>query len=126
MKVLVVEDVEAMRVQIKSLLRTFGLPKVTLCDSFRKAAVALDEAEFNLILCDWHLEGVNNGMDLLHHVRSVDKLKPIGFIMVTAEGTREMVIEAVKAGVDDYLLKPLTTAQIQDKVYGVLLRKKVL
>jgi DNA-binding response OmpR family regulator len=46
--------------------------------------------------------------------------------MVTAESTKERVIEAIKTGVDDYLVKPLTLAQIQNKVYGVLLRKKIL
>ena len=46
--------------------------------------------------------------------------------MVTAENTREKVIEALKAGVDDYLVKPLTAAQLQSKVLAVLTKRKVI
>jgi two-component system chemotaxis response regulator CheY len=67
-----------------------------------------------------------DGLEFLKHVRSQEQTKNIAFIMVTAEGTKEKVVEAIKTGVDDYLMKPLTLEQIETKVHKVLIRKQVL
>jgi DNA-binding response OmpR family regulator len=45
--------------------------------------------------------------------------------MVTAESTRELVLEAIQQGVDDYIVKPLTLAHMS-KIYGALLKRKVI
>jgi two-component system chemotaxis response regulator CheY len=123
--VLVVDDVNSMRVQIKELLKQFGFRNIRLEENIEKAKLAIEMEKFHLILCDWHL-GSGTGLDFLMYVRAHPDYGQTAFIMVTAEGTKEMVVAAVKAGVDDYLLKPLTMAQIQNKVYGTLLKKKVL
>jgi two-component system chemotaxis response regulator CheY len=67
-----------------------------------------------------------NGMDFLHYVRGHPVHKGIAFVLVTAENTKEQVIGAITAGVDDYIMKPFTAVQLQNKVYGVLQRKKVI
>jgi two-component system chemotaxis response regulator CheY len=123
--ILVVDDVNTMRVQIKDLLNSFGFRKVVLAGNGEEAKAALDAQPIHLILCDWHMTPVD-GMEFLKHVRTHATHKGIAFIMVTAESTKERVVEAIKSGVDDYLVKPLTPVQIQNKVYGVLLRKQVL
>jgi two-component system chemotaxis response regulator CheY len=123
--ILVVDDVNTMRVQIKELLVSFGFRNVTLAGNGEEAKSILAANPIHLILADWYMTPTD-GIELLKHVRSTDKLKAIPFVMVTAEGTKEKVVEAIKSGVDDYLVKPLTPVQIQNKVYGVLLRKQVL
>lgn len=123
--ILVVDDVNTMRVQIKDLLKSFGFQKITLAEGGEAAKRALDQESIQLVLCDWHM-APTDGMELLKHVRANGKVKDVPFIMVTAESTKEKVVEAIKSGVDDYLVKPLTLDQIQSKVYGVLLRKQVL
>jgi two-component system chemotaxis response regulator CheY len=123
--ILVVDDVNTMRVQIKDLLRQFGFRKVTLANNGEEAKAYLESEPIHLIMCDWHMTPVD-GMEFLKYVRAHDTHKTTAFIMVTAEGTKEKVVEAIKSGVDDYLVKPLTPTQIQNKVYGVLLRKQVL
>jgi two-component system chemotaxis response regulator CheY len=123
--VLVIDDVNTMRVQIKELLASFGFRKITLASNGEEAKTHLASGQYHLILSDWHMEPVN-GLELLKYVRSNEKLKAVPFIMATAESAKENVVEAIKNGVDDYLIKPLTPAQIQNKVYGVLLRKQVL
>ncbi len=124
-KILVVDDVNSMRVQIKDLLRAFGFRNVKVAGNGEEAKLALDAEPFHLILSDWQM-APTSGFDLLQYIRQHPTLKEIAFIMVTAEGTKDNVINAIRSGVDAYLIKPLTIAQIQDKVYGVLMKKKVL
>jgi two-component system chemotaxis response regulator CheY len=123
--ILVVDDVNTMRVQIKELLRSFGFRKVLLADNGEQAKLLLDTEPVHLILCDWHM-APTDGIEFLKYVRAHQQHKGMAFIMVTAESTKERVVDAIKLGVDDYLVKPLTPVQIQNKVYGVLLRKQVL
>jgi two-component system chemotaxis response regulator CheY len=123
--ILVVDDVNTMRVQVKELLKSFGFKKITAASNGEEAKKLLDLEDVHLVLADWKMEP-GDGMDLLLYVRKHPQHKNMPFIMVTAESTKEKVIEVIKAGVDDYLVKPLTPVQIQNKVYGVLLRKQVL
>lgn len=123
--VLIVDDVNAMRVQLKSVLRAVGFSKITVASNGAEAKNIIRTQPVQLILCDWHMEPVN-GLDLLQHVRTEYRFEEIGFIMVTAEYTKEKVIEAISAGVDDYLIKPISQEQIQNRTYATLLKRKVL
>jgi two-component system chemotaxis response regulator CheY len=123
--ILVVDDVNTMRVQIRELLKSFGFRKVTICPSGQDAKKFLETDLFHLVLCDWHM-APGDGVDLLQFIRTHPVISDTAFVMVTAENTRDKVMEAIRSGVDDYLVKPLTPAQIQSKVYGVLIKKKVL
>ncbi|MGZ3689448.1 MAG: response regulator [Bdellovibrionota bacterium] len=123
--ILVVDDVQAMRVQIKDLLKSFGFRNITAVEGGGAAKKTLEDTAFQLILCDWHMTPTD-GLEFLKYVRAHPNYKTVSFIMITAEGTKEKVVEAIKSGVDDYLMKPLTIEQIQNKVYGVLSRKQVL
>ena len=121
--ILVVDDVNTMRTQIKELLIGFGFKNVNTVANGEEAKVALSASQYHLILADWHMEPTN-GMELLKFVRGNPSLKGIAYVMITAESTKERVVEAIKAGVDDYLVKPLTRAQIESKVYTILLKKR--
>lgn len=123
--ILVVDDVNAMRVQIQKLLETTGFKKILQADSGEAAKKILENEPVNFIVSDWHMEPMS-GMDLLAWVRAQPKIKGLPFIMVTAEATKEEVVKAIQAGVDQYIVKPLTKEQIQDKILTVLVKKKVL
>lgn len=125
LNVLVVDDVNTMRVQIKDLLLSFGFKNVSVAENGEGAKAVLAGGTFHLILCDWHM-APTDGLEFLKFIRSQPQTKNIAFIMVTAEGTKEKVIEAIKSGVDDYLVKPLTLEQIETKVHSVLVKKQVL
>ncbi|MCC7441033.1 MAG: response regulator [Bdellovibrionales bacterium] len=123
--VLVVDDVNTMRVQVRDILKQFGFQKVTLAASAEEAQACLKEQPYQVVLCDWHMVPTT-GLDLLKFIRGNDSLKALVFLMVTAESTKELVVQAIQCGVDDYLVKPFTLAQVQSKVYGALLKKGVL
>lgn len=122
---LVVDDVNAMRVEIQKLLKSFGFESVYLASNGLEARQILTTEEIHFIVADWHMTPVD-GLDLLKYVRASSSLKHLPFVMVTAESGRNEVIEAVKLGVDEYIVKPLTVEQIQNKVFNLLVKKKVL
>lgn len=118
MKVLVVDDFETMRRILKNILRQIGFTDISEADNGKAALRALKKEKFDLILCDWNMPEMP-GLELLNHIRSDDKLKDIPFIMVTAETKKENVLEAVKAGVSNYIVKPFTAETIHEKLKKV-------
>jgi two-component system, chemotaxis family, chemotaxis protein CheY len=123
--ILVVDDVNTMRIQIKELLTSFGFRKVSFAANGEEAKKFLESQECHLVMCDMHMEPTS-GIDVLRFVRATKEKATLAFIMVTADSTVDAVKNAIKEGVDDYLVKPLTPKQIEIKVYGVLLKKGVL
>src|SRR5687767_739177 len=102
--ILVVDDVAAMRTQISDLLKSFGFRKIRTATSGEEAKAFLQLVETHLILRDWQMQTMN-GLEFLKYVRAHPNFGKVPFIMVTAESTKERVIEAIKSGVDDYLVK---------------------
>ncbi|MGE0614496.1 MAG: response regulator [Bacteriovoracia bacterium] len=123
--ILIVDDVNAIRVQIKELLKKAGFEKIRVVGNGLEALKALEAEEFHLILSDWQMTPLD-GLELLKFVRNHPTYKAISFLMVTAEGTREKVLQAVECGCDGYLIKPVTVEQIQKQVFAVILKKGVL
>ncbi len=123
--ILVADDVNTMRIQIKELLRGFGFRKILACPNGEEVKSQLEVQKVHLILADWHMFPTS-GLELLTYLRAHPEYQNIAFVMVTAESTMESVVEAVNCGVDEYLLKPLTALQVQTKVYGALLKRRVL
>ncbi len=122
--IVVVDDVNTMRIQIKELLKLFGFRKVFVASNGEEVKQMLETIPIHLLMVDWHMSPTA-GIELLKYVRSHPEHKNIAFVMVTAESAKEQVIEAVQSGVDEYLLKPLTALQVQTKVYAALLKKQV-
>lgn len=124
-QIIVVDDVQSMRIQVKEILRSCGFEKIRSASSGLEALRMMNEASAHLLLCDWHMAPMS-GLELLKEVRNKEQIKDTVFLMLTAEGTKERVIEAVKSGLDDYIMKPFTTEHARLKVMGALLKKKVL
>ena len=123
--ILIVDDVNAIRVQIRELLKNVGFERVILSSNGLEARNFLQEDDIHLILCDWHMQPMD-GLELLKYCRTSKKYQDVGFIMVTAESTKELVVQAVTHGTDDYMVKPLTVEGIQTKVMAVLLKKRIV
>ena len=118
LKVLIVDDFATMRRILKNILKQLGLKNITEADNGKAALKELKNEKFDLILCDWNMPEMP-GIDLLNQVRSDDQLKGIPFVMVTAEAKKENILEAVKAGVNSYVVKPFTAEIIGEKLEKV-------
>ncbi|MBF0399109.1 MAG: response regulator, partial [Desulfobacterales bacterium] len=111
MKVLIVDDFATMRRIVKNILKQLGYKNITEADDGTAALEELKKDKYGLIVSDWNMPKMT-GLELLKKVRSTDEFKDIPFLMVTAEAQKQNVIEAVKAGVTNYIVKPFTAEAI--------------
>ena len=118
-KVLVVDDFATMRRIVKGVLKQMGFDKIVEAEDGSIAMDTLKKEEIGLIVSDWNMPNMT-GLDLLKAVKSDDGLKGIPFIMVTAEGLKENVLEAVKVGVTNYIVKPFTPEAFSEKIQAAL------
>ncbi|MDR0356672.1 MAG: chemotaxis response regulator CheY [Deltaproteobacteria bacterium] len=115
MKVLVVDDFATMRRIVKNILRQLGINNISEAEDGVKAVAILEIDKFDLIISDWNMPNMT-GIELLRHVRSTEHIKDIPFLMVTAEAQQENIIEAVKAKVSNYIVKPFTADTLNEKM----------
>jgi two-component system chemotaxis response regulator CheY len=118
MKVLVVDDFATMRRIVKGVLKQLGFSNVIEADDGSKALSELKKEKVGLIVSDWNMPNMT-GLELLKAVRADEDMKQIPFLMVTAEGQKENVVEAVKAGVSNYIVKPFTPDTFSAKLEKV-------
>lgn len=118
MKVLVVDDFATMRRIVKGVLKQLGFSDIIEAENGSSALDELKKEKVGLIVSDWNMPKMT-GLDLLKAVRGDERLKSIPFIMVTAEGQKENVLEAVKAGVSNYIVKPFTPETFNEKLQKV-------
>lgn len=124
-RILIVDDVQSMRIQVKEILRSCGFEKIQTANNGLEALKILNDSTTHLLICDWHMAPMS-GLELLKEVRGKELFRNIPFLMLTAEGTKERVIEALKSGLDDYIMKPFTSEHAQLKVMNALLKRQVL
>ena len=118
MKVLVVDDFVTMRRIVRNILKQIGFKNITEAEDGKAALNELKKEKPDLILCDWNMPGMS-GLDLLNVIRADDQFKGIPFIMVTAEAQKNNIVDAVKAGVNSYIVKPFTAETINEKLKKV-------
>lgn len=118
--VLVVDDAPFIRDLVRKCLRN-AFPGMTIDDAVngRKAMAMLGKEAFDLVLCDWEMPEMS-GLELLTWCRQQPELKNLQFIMVTSRGDKENVIQAIQAGVSDFVGKPFTNEQLLTKVKKAL------
>ena len=115
MKVLVVDDFSTMRRIVKNILRQLGFVNILEADDGTTAVGILEREKVDLIISDWNMPQMT-GIELLRHVRSSEEIKDTPFLMVTAEAQQENIIEAVKAKVSNYIVKPFTADTLHEKI----------
>jgi len=118
-KILVVDDFATMRRIVKNVLKQIGFTNITEADDGTTALEQLKSGSFDLIISDWNMPKMT-GLDLLKTVRGMDEYKNIPFLMVTAEAQKQNVVEAVQAGVSNYVVKPFTADQLTEKLEKIL------
>ncbi len=118
-KVLVVDDFATMRRILKNILKQLGFTNIVEADDGTTAWEALEGQSIDLIISDWNMPKMT-GLDLLKKVRASSDYAKIPFLMVTAEAQKQNVIEAVQAGVSNYVVKPFTAEGIYDKLSKIL------
>ena len=117
--VCVVEDEKVSRTMTLEMLKKMGLNKIVASTNGQIALDKLKAQEADLIISDWHMP-VMDGLELYKAVKKEETLKDIPFLMVTVEDSKEKVIEAMKLGIRDYIVKPLQKSGFEAKVKTLL------
>lgn len=122
-KFLVVDDFATMRKIIKKVLAELGYTNIEEADDGQTALPKIKEAAkngvpFGFVVSDWNMPGMT-GIDLLRAVRADAALKATPFMLVTAESEQKNVVEAVQAGVNDYVVKPFNGATMKAKLEAI-------
>ncbi len=120
-RILVVDDFSTMRRIVKNILTQLGFHKIEEAEDGKIALAKLEANPFDFVISDWNMPNMM-GIDLLRAVRAKDNLKSLPFLMVTAESQKENVIEAVQAGVSNYIVKPFTAETLEQKL-GLIFKK---
>ncbi|MGH8353896.1 MAG: response regulator [Pseudomonas sp.] len=120
--VLVVDDASFIRDLVKKGLRDH-FPGIHIEEAVngRKAQQFLARQAADLILSDWEMPEMS-GLELLSWCREQDRLKTTPFIMVTSRGDKDNVVQAIQAGVSDFIGKPFSNDQLVTKVKKALQR----
>jgi two-component system chemotaxis response regulator CheY len=115
MNILVVDDFATMRRIVKNILKQLGYENILEADDGSSALEVLKKEKIQFIISDWNMPQMS-GIELLKTVRATEAWKDLPFLMVTAEGQKENVIEAVKNRVNNYILKPFTPETLMEKI----------
>lgn len=116
-KILVVDDATTMRKMIIKMLKDMGFTDIAEAQDGTAGWESISNAKpgFGLVVSDWNMPKCT-GIDLLRRVRADSRTKQLPFLMVTAEAEVPQVSEAIKAGVDGYIVKPFVKDTLQVKI----------
>ncbi len=118
MKILIVDDFATMRRIVKNILKQIGFSNIIEADDGSTALEILKSDKIDLVLCDWNMPKVS-GLDMLKQMKADSELKDTPFLMITAEAQKQNIVEAVQAGVSNYIVKPFTADTISEKLKKV-------
>jgi two-component system chemotaxis response regulator CheY len=120
LKLLVVDDSSTMRRIIKNTLARLGYKDVLEGEDGLQGWNVLNEnPDLGMLITDWNMPEMN-GLELVKKVRADARFKDLPIIMVTTEGGKAEVITALKAGVNNYIVKPFTPQVLKEKLAAVM------
>ncbi|MEK6583600.1 MAG: chemotaxis response regulator CheY [Nitrospirota bacterium] len=114
-KVLIVDDFSTMRRIVKNILKQIGYSDIEEAEDGNCALARLRQGGFGLVVSDWNMPNMT-GLELLKAIRADSVLNNMPVLMVTAEAKKENVIDAIQAGVNNYVVKPFTAVALKEKI----------
>lgn len=106
-KILIVDDVQSMRLVVKFTLESMGLEDVDQASNGQQAINLIKNKKYDLVISDMEMPTLT-GIELLNFIRADEKYKNLHFIMLTSVSDKESVLAAIGQSVDSYVLKPIT------------------
>lgn len=123
--VLIIDDMEGMRTQLRMTLSSLGFAKLHVAASIKEALERLAANHYDVVLCDYSLGDSTNGQQFLEYLRTADLInRNTIFVMITAEQSYAKVVAASECAPDDYLLKPFTAAEFNLRLEKLLNRQE--
>ncbi|MCB5195221.1 response regulator [Deefgea salmonis] len=125
--VLIADDAPTVRQSLRMTLAQCGINRVDAASSIGETRRRLRNAQYDVVLCDYHFGEGMNGQELLEELRQSSELPLYTiWIMITAEAAYEKVVAVAEIGPDDYLIKPFTSARLTQRLSLAWKRKRFL
>ena len=115
LKILVVDDFSATRTIVINYLSKLGYKNTVEAEDGFSALARLKSALFDLVVTDWSMSDMS-GLDLLKQMRVDSDLKHIPVLMVTSEDLQGNIVTAIKAGLNDYIVRPFEEHTFKQKL----------
>ena len=123
LKFLIVDDSQTMRRIVANSLKNLGYEDFVEASDGKDALVKLAaDDSINFVITDWNMP-VLSGLELIKAIRSDEKMEKIPVLMVTTRGVKDDIIEALKAKVNNYVVKPFTPAILREKIDQIVASK---
>jgi two-component system chemotaxis response regulator CheY len=119
MKILAVDDSPTMRRIIVNTLKRAGFDNVAEATDGKDALAKLKTEKFGFVITDWNMPEMD-GLTFVHAMRADPEFKAMPVLMITTRSVKEDIIEAMKAGVNNYIVKPFTPETLAEKINQVL------
>lgn len=119
-KFLIVDDFSNMRKIIKKIISDMGYENSVEAADGQAAYTLIEQHEqagepFEYIIADWNMPNMS-GLELLKKCRSEERFKKLPFMMVTAEADEKHILEALRVGVTEYVVKPFSPLKLKEKL----------
>ena len=118
MRFLVVDDSSTMRRIIINTLNKLGHREIVEAANGREGIDRLNAVDVDMIITDWNMPEMN-GIEFIRAVRGLEKMKDTPVLMVTTNAAKDDIVEALRAGVNNYIVKPFTPATFKEKIEAI-------
>ncbi|MDR2758623.1 MAG: response regulator [Spirochaetaceae bacterium] len=119
--ILVVDDSRIMRNIVKNTFSIMKIPcQYVEASNGREALQLMRDQKIDLVLLDWNMPQLS-GIEFLKTIRAKEEYKNLPVIMVTSEAARYNVIEALKSGATDYIIKPVSEKNFKEKLSKIII-----
>ena len=115
MKILVVEDNQIASLVLRRFLLQLGYHDITEATNGQEALRHLEWRHFEMVITDWMMPKLD-GLTLVRRIRAREGRQKIPILMVTAKGLETDIYQAIDAGIDDYIVKPLRLDLLKAKI----------
>jgi len=119
LKILAVDDSPTMRRIIVNTLKRAGFNDISEATDGKDALAKMKVDNYGLVITDWNMPEMD-GLTLVTQIRSTAELHDMPVLMVTTRSVKDDIIEAMKAGVNNYIVKPFTPETLGEKIQQVL------
>ena len=118
MRFLVVDDSPTMRRIVINALKTIGFQTIVEAENGCQGLEKLETEQIDFVITDWNMPAMS-GLDMTIAIRADEKTKNIPILMITTRGNKEDILSALKAKVNNYLVKPFTPEGLKEKINAI-------
>ncbi|MFH2050663.1 MAG: response regulator [bacterium] len=119
MRILTVDDNPTMRRIILNTLKRVGYSDIIEASNGKDALAKLQVEKIDFVITDWDMPEMD-GIELVSNIRKSDEFKSLPVIMISTRSVKEDIIEALKTGVNSYIVKPFTPDTLKEKIDQII------